>query len=123
MILLIGDGWVSFFFHNRKKNEDSQPQQPQQQRYLELADDGGNELPVSAVEYQEISELIVNIVEVTDNVDDHTTSSGRDDKSKSNNKSMSERRITVAAMNVEGIPKEEGRCTLQERVVALQNDR
>ena len=69
-------------------------------------DDGGNELKVSAVEYNEIGELITELIVLENN------------ENKLNN-----RRVTLAAMNVEGIPKEDGRQTLKERVLALRNDR
>ena len=87
----------------KKKKKDDDPVEP---RYLELMDDGGNELKVSAVEYNEIGELITELI-VLEN----------------NEKKLNNRRVTLAAMNVEGIPKEDGRKTLKERVLALRNDR
>jgi hypothetical protein len=87
---------------DNKKNDDNDPKR---ERYLELADDGGNELKVSAVEYKEIGELITEIIVL-------------DEKKK-----LLNRRVTLAAMNVEGIPTEDGRKTLKERVLALRNDR
>ena len=93
--------------NNKKKNKKKDDDDPVVERYLELADNGGNDLKVSAVEYKEIGELITEIVLL--------------EKKKLN------RRVTLAAMNVEGstIPKEEDvrRKTLKERVLALRNDR
>jgi hypothetical protein len=101
---------------NKKKKDDKNKKDdddPVVERYLELSDDGGNDLKVSAVEYKEIGELITEIVV-------QVTNDGDNKKLNSNN-----RRVTLAAMNVEGstIPKEDGPRTLKERVLALRNDR
>jgi hypothetical protein len=99
----------------KKKKNKKDDDDPVVERYLELADNGGNDLKVSAVEYKEIGELITEIVV-------QVTNDGDNKKLNSNN-----RRVTLAAMNVEGstIPKEEDvrRKTLKERVLALRNDR
>ena len=99
---IIRPGIMKEKIDERKKKEDD----PVEPRYLELMDDGGNELKVSAVEYNEIGELITELIVLENN------------ENKLNN-----RRVTLAAMNVEGIPKEDGRKTLKERVLALRNDR
>ena len=74
-------------------------------QHLQLADNGGNDLKVSAVSYNQIAQLVVGCCSTTTPPDGGVAGSRR-------------RRVTLSAMNVPGKATQ----SLQDQILTLKND-